>query len=70
MNAERNYVEQKCQCVVNGRRWYLYDFEFETAGGRFSSYIYALSDEHARMVLAEMKATATLGGRIAGSTPA
>lgn len=54
-------VELQLQTVVDGHQWNLYSFEFVTADGVFSSYLYALSDDHAQLVLDEMKATAEAG---------
>lgn len=58
------------EVVVNGRRWYLYDVEYETPDGRFSTNIYALSDGHAAMRVQELRETAVLSGRILGVIPA
>jgi hypothetical protein len=52
--------------VVNGRKWLLYTFDFATADGKFSSYFYALSDEHAAHILEELKATACNPARLEG----
>jgi hypothetical protein len=57
-------------CVVNGIRWYKYLFEFKTADGTFGSHFYAISDEHAAMMLEEMKETAKLLGRHEDTIPA
>lgn len=49
---------------VNGRTWQLHQVEFETADGLFSTYVYALSDEHAVAIIEELKETARWGGRL------
>ena len=49
---------------VNGREWYLFSIEYDTADGMFSTYIYALSFEHAHMILGEMKQTARISGQV------
>jgi hypothetical protein len=62
-----NFIEQKFTVHVDGRRWQLFDIEFDTADGKFSTYIYALSHEHAEMILTELKASARIGGQIVGA---
>jgi hypothetical protein len=52
------------ECDVSGKRWYLYSFEYTTGDGRFSSHFYAISDEHAHIVMQELKETAVLSGRV------
>jgi len=52
--------------VVAGRNWKLYTFEYKTADGTFSSYMYAISDEHAAAIIEEIKDTAVLLGKIEG----
>jgi hypothetical protein len=52
--------------VVNGRTWRLFSFDYSTADGEFSAYFYALSPEHAAMVLAELKETARNPSSIEG----
>jgi hypothetical protein len=53
--------------VVNGRTWYLYSLDYDTADGAFGTYFYAISDEHAEMIVEEIKATAKLRGQVIGS---
>lgn len=62
-------VSQKLVARVNGRDWFLYGVDFKTHDGTFSTYIYAISDEHAQMVVQELRETATLAGRIHGVYP-
>jgi hypothetical protein len=59
-------IEMELSPVVNGRTWRLYSFDFRTADGLFSSYFYAVSDEHAAHILEELKATAFNPSRIEG----
>jgi hypothetical protein len=40
--------------------------EFGTVDGHFSTYIYALSDEHAAAIVAELRQTARCGGAVVG----
>ncbi len=47
-----------------GRDWHLYDIQYDTADGKFSFSIYALSMEHAAAMVEEIKTTARLVGRI------
>lgn len=49
---------------VDGRTWYLFACEFDSADGRFGFYIHALSHEHAEMLLSELRATAKVQGRV------
>ncbi len=49
---------------VNGREWQLFAVDYDTADGKFTFYIYALSYEHALMMLDELKATARIGGQV------
>lgn len=53
--------------LVDGRRWNCYAVEFQTADGVFTTYIYALSDDHAAMVLDELKSTAKVMGQVVQS---
>ena len=56
--------------VVDGRTWRLYAVDFTTAEGEFSTYLYALSFEHAAAILEELRQTARLGGQIGGRVKA
>ncbi len=60
------YVDLPLVCGVNGRQWRLYTFDFTTPDGTFSSYFYAISDEHAAALLLDMKQTAELKGSMVG----
>lgn len=55
---------------IAGVPWNLYGAEWAGADGRFGFYFYAISDEHAQLVLQEIKETAVLTGRIGGVIPA
>ena len=60
-------VVLKPEVVVNGVLWKLFSVEFDTADGKFSTYIYALDFGHAGLILEELKSTATITGMVAGS---
>ena len=47
-----------------GRKWHPYEVIFDTPEGEFGIHIYAISDEHARLQLQDLKET----GRINGQT--
>lgn len=51
---------------VNGITWNLFSVDFNTADGKFSTYIYAISREHAEAILFDIKDTAVIGGQIMG----
>jgi hypothetical protein len=57
-------VELPTACVVNGKTWRLFTYEFMTPDGTFVGYFHALSIEHATYMLAELRATAKLKGEI------
>lgn len=57
-------TELPVSVVCDGRTWNLYAFEFDTPDGTFSSYLYAISDEHAAELLVDMKETARISGQI------
>lgn len=55
---------------VNGHTWHLYSFNYQSQdaqGSQLSGYIYATSDDHARLLLEDVKATAVLAHQVAGS---
>ena len=58
------HVDLPLSCEVKGRQWRLYTFDFTTPDGIFSSYFYAISDEHAAALLLDMKQTAELKGQM------
>lgn len=47
-----------------GRKWHPYEVIFDTPEGEFGIHLYAISDEHARLQLQDLKET----GRISGQT--
>lgn len=59
-------VELPLSTVENGIRWYLHAIEFKTADGTFGAHVYAVSDEHACAIVAELRETAVWKGRIEG----
>lgn len=65
-----NTIELKTSCTVGGRTWKLFDVKFNTADGEFSTYIYALSFEHAEHICEELRNTAKVTGMVCGSCPA
>jgi hypothetical protein len=56
--------------VVDGRTWHLFCIEFTTADGKYATYIYALSEEHAAAIVLELKETARLSHQFIGVIPA
>ena len=59
-------IQMPLSVTVDGRTWRLFSVEFDTADGKFSTYIYALSDEHAAAIVAELRQTARCGGAVVG----
>ena len=51
-------------CVVGGRKWLLFLFEYATPDGIFSGYLHAISAEHAAAMLADLKENAELKGQM------
>lgn len=49
---------------VDGRTWRLHSVLFSTADGEFSTYIYAVSNEHAVAIVEEMRETLQWVGQI------
>ena len=47
-----------------GRTWYLYSVDFGSPDGKYSVYLYAVSDDHAHLQIEALKETATFSGRI------
>lgn len=63
MEAEKPYND--------GRHdWHKYAAEFTSTDGRFAFNIYAISDEHAQMMLQDLKETAVIVGRTIGTVEA
>ena len=57
------FILETC-VIVNGKEWRLYSVDYQTCEGTFSTYIYAVSFEHAAAIVEEMKETAKLSGCI------
>lgn len=57
-------IIQKPEVIVNGRTWYLFSIDYDTADGKFATYIYALSLEHAQMIVQEMRQSSRVGGQV------
>lgn len=49
---------------VLGQEWHLFTYDYMTQDGMFSGYLHALDMGHAEQLLAEMRATAVLAGRM------
>lgn len=60
-------VEMKLERTDQGRTWRLFAFEYQTADGAFQGFMYALSHEHAAILLEELKSTAKLTGQVVSS---
>lgn len=57
---------------VGTHTWHLYSFSYRTQdsdSGQLSGYLYATSDDHARLLLEDVKATAVLAYQVGGSVP-
>lgn len=65
MNLKK-HVELPMSCEVDGRTWHLFTFDFSTPDGTFSSYLYAISSEHAAALISDMKESAQLSGQMVG----
>ena len=61
-----NGLVMKPTVHVNGREWHLFTVDYQTADGNFATYIYALSFEHAVMMLDELKQTARVAAQVVG----
>lgn len=61
-----NELTLPIKSFVKGRWWYLYSIDYETPDGQLGGYFYATSDAHAALLLSELKATATVSGRVMG----
>ncbi len=57
-------IVQQPTVRVGGRDWHLFDIEYQTVDGKFLVYMYALSFEHAEIMLAELKETARVAGQV------
>lgn len=55
--------------TVGGHQWHLFACEYDTPDGTFAFDIYALSREHAGVMLEELKATARISGKVEGIVP-
>lgn len=64
-----NFVNLPTTSIVDGRKWQLFSIEFDTADGVFSTYIYALSFEHANALTLELRQTARVVGTVEGTIP-
>jgi len=49
---------------VDGRTWNLFSFRWTSPDGEFSTYFYALSQDHAMMMIEEIKETAVFDGQV------
>lgn len=53
--------------TVDGRVWNLYSITYDTPDGKFETHIYALSFEHANMMLMELKENGRITGQALGA---
>jgi hypothetical protein len=56
---------------IGTHTWHLYSFNYQSQdaqGSQLSGYIYATSEDHARLLLEDVKATAVLAYQVAGSS--
>ena len=70
MSLNTQSIPMPLTALVDGRVWGLFAVEYTTADGVFSTYVYALSSEHASYIVDEMRSTAKLVGQVAGWMPA
>lgn len=57
---------------VGTHTWHLYSFNYQSQdaqGSQLSGYIYATSEDHARLLIEDVKATAVIAYQVDGSTP-
>ena len=57
---------------IGQHTWHLYSFNYQSQdaqGSQPSGYIYAMSEDHARLLLEDVKATAVIAYQVAGSAP-
>lgn len=52
--------------IINGQAWHEYPVNYIHDGRTYSSPIFALDEEHAKQMLADMKANGQIGPRIQG----
>jgi hypothetical protein len=64
---EQDFITLPKSVAVKGQRWHLYGAEFTGADGAFGLHFYAISPEHAAMVVEDIKATLTLTGKFEGA---
>ena len=59
-----NEVSLSLTVNYEGREWNLYTFDYATPDGVFVGYLHAVSFEHAAALLADLKETAVLKGKM------
>lgn len=59
-------IQLPLSVTITGVEWHLFSIEFKTADGTYSTYIYAVSHEHAQAILSDLKDTATVQGQVVG----
>lgn len=57
-------VAMPLEIEEDGRTWRLYATTYDTADGKFGSYIYTLSDEHAEAICLEMRESVVIAGPV------
>lgn len=51
---------------AKGLKWHPYSVDFESPDGKFSCYVYAISDDHAELQLQALKETGRIAGQVEG----
>lgn len=59
-------VPKPLSVVVDGRTWNLYAARYKTDDGEYEFDFYAISEEHARHIIDDIKETATFAGQAIG----
>lgn len=57
-------VTLELSVCVGGLMWHLYSCSYKGDDGTFEFYFYAISDEHADAVVADIKDSAVVQGRV------
>lgn len=59
-------VPKPVTVIVDGRKWSLFSAQYRTDEGLFEFEFYAISEEHARHIIDDIKETATFAGQVLG----
>lgn len=57
-------VPQPLAVIVGGVKWNLFSADYTTPDGTYSFYFYAISFDHASLILHDIKETAVLSGQV------